>query len=144
MKFNIKKFKGNKRILKVKDVIVKGKNVYKNIKGHENELNEVLIDLPDKKTGLRNLTICMNTLYPGKINGEFKMMRGHMHNAEEVYLVLSGKGYFIMNNKKFSIKKGNLMTIPKNAWHRTVNTGKEKLVFLTIFEKHEESHLKSY
>ena len=49
-----------------------------------------------------------------------------------------------MDNEKIPVKKGDLITIPKNVWHRTVNTGKEKLVFLTIFQKHEGSHLKSY
>jgi len=144
MKFNIKKIKGKKVVMKVKDAVSKGKNVYKNIKGHENEINEVLVDLPDKKTGFKKHIICLNTLYPGKVNGEFKMMRGHSHNVEEVYLMLKGKGYVILDNKKISIKKGDLITIPKNVWHRTVNTGKEKLVFLTISQKHKGSHLKKY
>jgi len=142
MKFSINKLKGKKRIIKVKDAIVKGKVVYKNIKGHENEINEVLDDFSN--TGLRDIISCMNTLYPGKVNSEFKMTRGHSHDAEEVYLVLSGKGYILINKKKVPIKKDDLITIPKNVWHRTVNTGKEKLVFLTIFQRHEGSHLKSY
>jgi oxalate decarboxylase/phosphoglucose isomerase-like protein (cupin superfamily) len=144
MKFNINKFSGNKTVMKVKEAVSKGKNIYKNIKGHENEINEVLIDLPDKKTGFQDHIVCMNTLYPGKVNGEFKMMRGHSHNVEEVYIMLSGKGYIIMDKNKTPLKKGDLITIPKNIWHRTVNTGNQKLVFLTIFQKHEGSHLKSY
>jgi glucose-6-phosphate isomerase len=144
MKFNMNKFKGNTTIFRVKDAIKEGKNIYKNIRGHENEINEVLVDLPDKKTGFKDHKVCMNTLYPGKVNGEFRMTRGHYHNVEEIYIVLGGRGNFIFGGKRFSIKKGDILTIPKNVWHRTVNTGKEKIVFLTIFEKHEESHLKSY
>jgi len=144
MKFNINNFKGKVVKIKVKDTAIKGKNIYKNIKGHENEINEILIDLPEEKTGLKRLMVCMNMLYSGKVNGEFKMMRGHFHDAEEVYLVLKGKGNIIINNKKISVKKGDLLTIPRNVWHRTVNTGKEKLVFLTIFQRHKVSHLKSY
>jgi oxalate decarboxylase/phosphoglucose isomerase-like protein (cupin superfamily) len=144
MKFNINKFSGKKTVMKVKDAIKEGKNIYKDTKGHENEINEVLIDLPDEKTGFQDHIVCMNTLYPGKVNGEFKMMRGHSHNVEEVYIMISGRGYMIMDKEKLPLKKGDLITIPKNAWHRTVNTGKEKLVFLTIFQKHEGSHLKSY
>ena len=144
MKVNLKNFKGNKVVMKVKDAIKNGKNIYKNIKGHENEINEILTDLPQEKTGFEEHIICMNTLYPGKINGEFKMTRGHSHDVEEVYIVLKGNGYFIFSNKKIPLKKGDLITIPKNIWHRTVNTGKEKLIFLTIFQKHEGSHLKSY
>ncbi len=128
MKFNLNKFKGKKTVFKVKDMIKEGKNIYKNIKGYENEINDILIDLPDKKTGFQEHTVCMNTLYPGKVNGEFKMMRGHSHNVEEVYIVLSGNGYIIMNREKIKIKKENLVTVPKNIWHRTVNTGNTDLV----------------
>lgn len=103
MKTNINKFKGSTRILRVKDTIVKGKNIYKNTKGHENEINEILID--SSHSGLNDIIACMNVLYPGKVNGEFKMTRGHLHNAEEIYLVLKGKGYFMIGKKKISIKK---------------------------------------
>ncbi len=142
MKINIHDFKGKKVIMKVKDAIKEGKNIYKNIKSHENEINEVLADLPN--TGLKDTIVCMNVLYHGKVNGEFKMTRGHKHDVDEVYIVLKGKGYIILNKKKIKIKEGDLITIPDNEYHRTVNTCKEKLVFLTIFEKHEASHLKSY
>jgi len=142
MKINIHDFKGKKVIMKVKDAVKEGKNIYKNIKGHENEINEVLADLPN--TGLRDTIVCMNVLYSGKVNGEFKMTRGHKHDVDEIYLVLRGKGYIILEKKKVKIKEGDLVTIPDCKYHRTVNTSKEKLVFLTIFEKHEGSHLKSY
>lgn len=142
MRFDINKPKGSVLKLRVRDAVIEGKNIYKDIRGYENEINEVLEDFSN--TGLEYLIVCMNTLYSGKVNSEFKMTRGHLHNTEEVYLVLKGKGYLIMSNKKLPIKKGVLITIPKNAWHRTVNVGEEKLVFLTIFEKHEGSHLKNY
>jgi glucose-6-phosphate isomerase len=141
MKFNIKKIKGKKVVMKIKDAVSEGKNIYKNIKGHENEINEVLDDF---NADLKETIICMNTLYPGKVNSEFKMTRGHLHNAEEVYLVLKGKGKMIIDNKEIQIKKDDLITIPKNVWHRSINTGKEKLVFLTVFRKHKGSHLKKY
>ena len=141
MEFNIDKPRGKKLVMKVREAIKEGKNIYKNVKGHENEINEVLTDF---NTELKDLNICMNILYPGKVNSEFKMTRGHFHDAEEVYLVLSGKGLIVTRGKKIKIKKDELVTIPKDMWHRTVNTGKEKLVFLTVFEKHGVSHLKSY
>lgn len=144
MKINIKNFKGKTLKLKVKDAVKNGKNIYKNIKGHENEINEVMIDLPSRKTGLKKFLVAMNFLYPGKVNKEFKMTRGHKHNADEVYLVLKGKGRIIIGNKRINIKRGDLITIPANKYHRTVNTGRTKLVFLTIFGKHRQSHLKSY
>jgi len=144
MKVNIKNFKGKTSRIRVKDAIKDGKNIYKNIKGFENEINEVLIDLPSKKSGLKKLLVSMNFLYPGKVNKEFKMTRGHKHNADEVYLVLEGRGIIVFGNKKVNIKKGDVITIPANKYHRTINNGKKKLVFLTIFGKHRQSHLKEY
>ncbi len=144
MKFNINKFKGKTLKMKVKDAIEKGKNIYKNIKGHKNDINEVLIDLPVKKTGLKRLMVCMNFLYPGKVNSEFKMTRGHKHNAEEVYIFLKGRGYIIVDKKKINVKKGDLVTVLPNKYHRVINTGRDKLVFLTIFEKYIHGHLKKY
>jgi len=144
MKVNIKNFKGRISKIKVKEAIKNGKNIYKNIKGHENEINEVLIDLPSKKSGLKKLMVCMNFLYPGKINSQYKMTRGHKHNADEVYLILKGKGNIIIGNKKVNVKRDDIVTIPAKKYHRTVNTGRDKLVFLTVFGKHRQSHLKKY
>ncbi len=142
MKFNINKFKGRTLKLKVKDAVKKGKNIYKNIKGYENDINEIIIDLPIKKTGFKKLMVSMNYIYPGKVNFEFKMTRGHKHNAEEVYIFLKGRGRIIIDKKKINVKKGDLVTIPINKYHRVVNTGRGKLVFLTIFEKSRHKHLK--
>ena len=144
MKFNMNKFKGKTLKMKVKDAIKGNKNIYKNIKGHENDINEVLIDLPVKKSRLKRLMVCMNFLYSGKVNSEFKMTRGHKHNAEEVYVFLKGRGQLIVDKKKINIKKGDLVTVPVNKYHRVINTGRGKLVFLTIFEKHRHEHLKKY
>jgi len=142
MKTSLKKFKGKTLKLKVKDAKKNGKSIYKNIKGFENEINYVLIDLPSKKTGLKKLMVCLNTLYPGKVNKEFKMSRGHKHNAEEVYIFLKGRGYILIGKKKINVKEGDIVTVPVNKWHRTVNNGRKKLVYLTIFEKSRHKHLK--
>ena len=72
------------------------------------------------------------------------MTRGHKHNAEEVYVFLGGTGQIIVGKKRFSVKKGDLVTVPLNSWHRVINRGRSKLVFLTVFGKHGQSHLKSY
>ena len=144
MKFNINKFKGKTLKMKVKDAVKGDKNIYKNIKGHENDINEVLIDLPVKKTGLKRIMVCMNFLYPGKVNSEFKMTRGHKHNAEEIYVFLKGSGQIIVDKKKINVKRGDLVTVSINKYHRIINTGRGKLAFLTIFEKHRYEHLKKY
>ena len=142
MKTSLSKFKGKTLKLKVKDAVRDGKSIYKNIKGHENEINYILTDLPSTKTGFKKLILTLVKMYPGKVNGEFKMSRGHKHNAEEVYIFLEGSGLLVVDKKKFKVKKGDIVTIPANKWHRTINTGKRKFVYFNVFEKHSHSHLK--
>jgi glucose-6-phosphate isomerase len=140
MKVNIRNFVKESKVIekKVKDMVSNGKNIYKNIKGHENEINYKVCDLPFKKTGLKNIVVSMTILYPGKVGKEFKMTTGHSHKSEEVYLFLKGKGFIILNKKKIKVKENDIISVPSNVWHRVVNTGKEKLVFLSIFQKYGE------
>jgi oxalate decarboxylase/phosphoglucose isomerase-like protein (cupin superfamily) len=142
MKTSLKKFKGKKFKLKVKDAKKKGKNIYKNIKGFENKINYILTDLDPKKSGLKRLMVTHHIIYPGKVNKEFKMTRGHKHNAEEVYIFLKGKGKIVIGKKKVDVKEGDVVTVPVNNWHRTINTGKRKFVYLAVFEKSRHQHLK--
>jgi oxalate decarboxylase/phosphoglucose isomerase-like protein (cupin superfamily) len=144
MKINLKNFKGKTVRMKVKDATKKGKNIYKNIKGYENQINEILIDLPSKKSGLKKLMITMNIIPSGKVNKQFKMTRGHKHKTDEVYLFLKGSGNILVGKKSFKVKKDDLVTVPANSWHRVVNKGRSNLVFLSIFGKHGQSHLKKY
>jgi len=138
MKINIRKFPKASKVIKKKvgNMISKGKNIYKNPKGHKNEINYEVYDLLSKKTGLRKLVISMTVLYTGKVGSEFKMTTGHSHKQEEVYFFLEGNGQIILNRKKLKVRKNYLITVPKKVWHRVINTGKKKLVFLSIFQKY--------
>ena len=119
---------------KVKDMVSEGKNIYKDIRGFENEENYEVYDL--KKAGLKNLVVSMTILWPGKICKEWKMTTGHSHQAEEVYIFLEGTGEIAIDKKKYRVKPNDIVTIPSNRWHRVINTGRKKLVFLSIFEKY--------
>lgn len=144
MKTNLKRFSGKKMTMKVKDAVKDGKNIYKNIKGCQNQINEILVDIPSKESGLKKLMITLNTIPSGKVNKDFRMTRGHKHNAEEVYIFMKGTGKILLDKKRLSVKKDDLVTVPVNFWHRVVNTGRNDLVFLTVFQKHGQSHLKNY
>ncbi len=42
----------------------------------------------------------------------------HKHNImEEVYFVTKGSGFLTISDKKYSIKKGDTIAIPKNTYH---------------------------
>jgi glucose-6-phosphate isomerase len=138
MLISLKDFKkeGKKFEKRVKDMLLNGKNIYASIKGHENEINYELYDLPLKKTGFENLVVSLTILYPGKVGKEFKMTTGHKHDKEEVYFFLDGNGLLLLDKKKFKVRKNCIALVKKNVWHRVINTGKKKLIFLSVFEKY--------
>jgi mannose-6-phosphate isomerase-like protein (cupin superfamily) len=55
----------------------------------------------------------------------------HMTHAEHV-VVLSGSGEMTLGEKKFEIKKGDLVFIPKNTFHSVRTSGKEPLKVISI------------
>lgn len=136
MKLTTKDFlKLRPKIKTVGQMKIGNKNIYKNIRGHENEINYKIYDMPRKKSGLSDLIVSITKISSGKINGEHRMTTGHSHRvADEVYHFLSGSGSMIVGRKKVKVKKGITVTVPKKNWHRVINTGKNELIFLTIFE----------
>lgn len=148
MKFNLfqleqLKKQANQRKKKVSEMLGENrKNIYKNLSGHEDELNYTLYDLGERITGLKRYVISLTELCCGKVNGEYKMTTGHSHLQEEIYIFLKGKGRLILkygDRKKedYEIAEGDCKTIPSNTWHRVVNTGNKNLEVLCIFETYE-------
>jgi len=78
-----------------------------------------------------------STIYPGKVDGEYFMTRGHFHESidtAEYYWCIQGEGMLILmeEDRKVRAEKmlpGSLHYIPGKVAHRVANTGKEKLVF---------------
>jgi mannose-6-phosphate isomerase-like protein (cupin superfamily) len=62
-----------------------------------------------------------------------KEVKAHKHitHAEHV-IVLEGKAEMTLNDKKFSIKKGDVIFIPKNSFHSVKTTSKIPLKVLSI------------
>lgn len=80
-------------------------------------------------------------LYPGKVGNEYFMTKGHFHTileTAEVYYTLKGKGYMVMENPKgdtieMTLSPDQVVYVPRNYAHRTVNTGTEPLVLFYTF-----------
>ncbi|MBS7607222.1 cupin domain-containing protein [Candidatus Bathyarchaeota archaeon] len=80
-------------------------------------------------------------IYPGKIGDEYYFTKGHYHAKEqtsEVYVGLSGEGIILMQNREGrtfaeEIKPKTVVYIPPGFAHRSINTGKTRLVFLAIY-----------
>lgn len=80
-------------------------------------------------------------LYPGKINREYFMTKGHFHtilDTAEVYYTLSGQGYMVLENpegdtQEIPLVPGEATYVPRRYAHRTVNTGSVPLVLFFTF-----------
>ena len=88
-----------------------------------------------------DLSFGTTILYPGKIGSEYYMTKGHFHtvlDTAEVYYVLSGSGYMVMENpegdtREIPLTAGEATYVPRRYAHRTVNTGNEPLVLFFVF-----------
>jgi glucose-6-phosphate isomerase len=80
-------------------------------------------------------------IYPGTIDGEYYMTKGHFHanaRSAEVYLCLRGRGYLLMQTKNGEndmreYRPGTSIYVPPGWAHRSINTGNEPLVFLALY-----------
>ena len=88
-----------------------------------------------------NLSFATTVLYPGKVGDEYYMTKGHFHtkkNRAELYICLSGVGRLIMQDEEGNaivakFEPDSIVYVPPYYAHRTVNVGKEPLIFLAIY-----------
>jgi len=89
----------------------------------------------------KGVMFAITTIYPGTVGKEYFMTRGHYHKkpGDEVYYLIKGKGKIVMQDSKdvrvVEMKRGRFEIVPSGYAHRTVNTGKSKLVFLSIYPR---------
>ena len=94
-----------------------------------------VIDYRKKESDLAFGTTIM---YPGKVGSEYFMTRGHYHERPEcgeAYYTQSGEGMLLLESRdgevrSVEMKPGVCAFIPPDWAHRSINTGKEKLVFV--------------
>ena len=80
---------------------------------------------------LKHLVVSMTILH------KKKSTMGHKHiKSEEVYIFIRGSGKMLLNTKKFSIKKGDIILVELGKFHRVFNTGNGDLVFMSVFEEY--------
>lgn len=57
----------------------------------------------------------------------------HFHkNQKEIFIVLKNSGYFIVNDKKISVKEGDTLKISPGEKHAVGNDSHEEFEFLAI------------
>lgn len=107
----------------------------------ENPLIYEFFDLRDALPDSR-LSFGLTVISPGVLGGEFYMTRGHFHaqqqDGDELYLGVSGQGLLQLQSRQgegqeLELKPGGMLYTPLAWAHRTVNTGRESLVFFSIW-----------
>ena len=80
----------------------------------------------DPKTGflMRVLGTLLAEISPGKRSG------AHRHMYEEVNYIMSGKGYTLIEDRRYDWSEGDVLCIPVFSWHQHFNTGASSARFL--------------
>ena len=82
----------------------------------------------DNKT-LNNLILSSTRLHPGKET------TGHRHEGqEEVYMFVEGTGEMLLDEKRFSVKAGDVVLIEDGVFHRVYNTSDNELYLVCVFD----------
>lgn len=88
-----------------------------------------------------HLMYCISTLHPGTVGNEYFMTKGHYHVVEgtgEIYLCLRGEGLMLMKTAEGKtdwqpMRRGSMVYVPPYWAHRSVNTGRERLVSFCVY-----------
>ena len=80
------------------------------------------------ETGMPTKSLCMGIVQID--SGEHSPR--HRHNCEEIYYVLSGKGYVQTNDSRHAFEQGDAVLNRENVFHSVYNTGTEKLRLLVV------------
>jgi len=86
----------------------------------------------------QSISFGMTRIFPGLVGNEFHLTKGHFHAdslGDEIHITFSGRGVVLLfdkngSNQNLDMLPGRVNYLPGNFAHRTVNTGKEPLVFV--------------
>lgn len=100
----------------------------------ERVLYEVACHLTEEKEG--DLSFGVTKIYPGTVNNEFFMTKGHYHekmSRTEYYWGIKGRGLLLLLNKNGEcraelVEKNSLNYIPRDTAHRLVNISDEEFL----------------
>jgi len=106
----------------------------------ENPVIYEVYEVPQKPIG-GQLNVGCTVVYSGTIGDEYYFTMGHFHQKEttsEVYVGMEGEGLILMQDRRgrttyLDIKPKDLVYIPPATAHRTVNTGRDTLIFLAVY-----------
>jgi mannose-6-phosphate isomerase-like protein (cupin superfamily) len=78
-------------------------------------------------TPTKSMAAGVVTLPPGQAQDKLSV-----HEAEEVYLILQGKGIFVLNEKEYDVDKYTAVYVAPGTKHRAYNTGEDDLLMYFV------------
>jgi len=138
----------NKEVKKYEGQEIQPREIGK-VHRHEREVKPILVKnivqknpikdmYPDPERGhltrdielpARTFNIHITQLDPGQST------RFHKHHNEAVIYIIEGKGYTIVQGKRYDWEKGDALYIPPFNWHANYNTGEERAIYMGITNK---------
>jgi glucose-6-phosphate isomerase, archaeal len=106
--------------------------------------NPVLYEVFEATTNpeaVGQLRYSTTVIHPGKVGDEYFMTKGHYHalgDRAEFYYGLMGEGYLLLQTPEGEVSTqrftpGAMIYVPPYWGHRSMNTGKDNLVFLAVY-----------
>jgi len=78
---------------------------------------------------MASISCCIQLLRPGV------HMRAHRHTSSVVYFVVRGRGYSLVNGKRFDWKERDFLALPNWAWHEHVNESSEEAILFSVQDR---------
>jgi len=102
--------------------------------------DQVAYEVVDYRKAESDLSFGTTVMTPGKIGDEYFMTRGHFHVRQEcgeLYYTQTGLGVLLLESRggdvrSVEMKPGVCAFIPPGWAHRSVNVGRDKLVFVWV------------
>ena len=122
-------------VVKLKEL----KNIFKNTQ--ESNENSVIYEVFRKN--FSPIGFGLTILNAGTVKDEFFMTKGHVHRKKipEFYILLEGEGILLLQKRKIRViklKRGEVNLVPGDYAHRLINTGKNKMKVLTIYDENSK------
>jgi glucose-6-phosphate isomerase len=88
-----------------------------------------------------HLVCCTTVVNAGTVGDEYFMTKGHYHavrETAEIYLGLAGEGRLLLQTEigetsVLRMERGTVAYVPPGWAHRTVNVGRDPLVFFAVY-----------
>ena len=78
-------------------------------------------------TPTKSMAAGVVTLPPGQAQHKLSV-----HEGEEVYLILQGKGRFVLDDKEYNVEKHTAVYVAPGTGHRAYNTGEEDMIMYFV------------